>query len=259
MHNHPVGLDVWFFVWPFVYFYTSCVQTAKALARLLGCAGSPEPSLDIYVLSTIISWAGSNYLFTYRPEHMPNDYKNLSGLWGAELNSIMRVTVNNLASRGLQLVKSPLDMPMIKETLGVIKAYFEDLKFYVSYIGPPRVLGNWGIYFRGKKKRSKLQGIWETKKEIIEEMHRKSHNHKWVASWQNQQNDCASIEDSDQPGHPPSLIRVFAVHMKKAWVLRYPLSAQRRLWSDWVDAQADLSLCWAHTHFVGFVTSRLKS
>ena len=29
---------------------------------------------------------------------------------------------------------------------------------------------------------------------------------------------CAPSEDSDQPGHPPSLIRVFAVHMKKAWV-----------------------------------------
>ena len=28
-------------------------------------------------------------------------------------------------------------------------------------------------------------------------------------------------------------------------------------WSDWADAQADLSLCWAHTHFVGFVMSRL--
>ena len=26
---------------------------------------------------------------------------------------------------------------------------------------------------------------------------------------------------------------VFAVRMKKAWVLSYPLSAQRRLWSDW--------------------------
>ena len=26
-----------------------------------------------------------------------------------------------------------------------------------------------------------------------------------------QQNDCAPSEDSDQPGHPPSLIRVFAV------------------------------------------------
>ena len=65
----------------------------------------------------------------------------------------------------------------------------------------------------------------------------------WAASWQNQ--------------HPPSLIRVFAVRMKKAWVLSYPLSAQRRLWSDWADAQADLSLRWAHSHFVGFVTRRL--
>ena len=27
--------------------------------------------------------------------------------------------------------------------------------------------------------------------------------------------------------------------------------------SDWADAQADLSLRWAHTHFVGFVMSRL--
>ena len=39
----------------------------------------------------------------------------------------------------------------------------------------------------------------------------------------------APSEDSDQPRHPPSLIRVFAVRMKKAWVLIYPLSAQQRL------------------------------
>ena len=75
----------------------------------------------------------------------------------------------------------------------------------------------------------------------------------WAASWQNQQNDCAPSEDSDQPGHPPSLIRVFTDHMKTAWVLSYPLSAQQRLRSEWVDAQADLSLRWAHSHFVGFV------
>ena len=80
----------------------------------------------------------------------------------------------------------------------------------------------------------------------------------WAASWQNQQCGCAPSEDWDQPGHQPSLIRVFAVRMKKVWVLSYPLSAQRRLWSDWVDAQADLSLRWAHTHFVGFVTRQLK-
>ena len=48
------------------------------------------------------------------------------------------------------------------------------------------------------------------------------------------------------------------IRMKKAWVLSYPLSAHRRLWSDWVDAQADLSLRWAHSHFVGFVMSPLK-
>ena len=62
---------------------------------------------------------------------------------------------------------------------------------------------------------------------------------------------CAPTEDSDQ--RPPSLIRVIAVRMKKAWVLSYPLSAQWSLWSDWADAQADLSLRWAHSHFVGFV------
>ena len=37
----------------------------------------------------------------------------------------------------------------------------------------------------------------------------------WAATWQNQQNECAPIEDSDQPGHPPSLIRVFVVRTAK--------------------------------------------
>ena len=125
----------------------------------------------------------------------------------------------------------------------------------------------------------------------------RSINMKWVTSWQNQQNGmCAQwrlrsawasaqsnqsslsawrklgslatywahSEDSDQTGRlprlaqMPSLIRVFAVRMKKAWVLSYQLSAQRRLWSDLADAQADLSLRWTHSHFVGFVMRRLK-
>ena len=47
---------------------------------------------------------------------------------------------------------------------------------------------------------------------------------------------------------------VVTVRMKKTWVLSYPLSAQHRLWSD---AQADLSLRWVHSHFVGFVMRRL--
>ena len=58
MRSHPVLLDVWFLVGPFVYFHTSYVRTAKALVRLRGCAGSPEPSLVAsYVINTIISWA----------------------------------------------------------------------------------------------------------------------------------------------------------------------------------------------------------
>ena len=59
MRSHAVGLDVWFLVEPFAYFHTSCVRTAKALARLHGCTGSPEPSVVACMISTIISWAGS--------------------------------------------------------------------------------------------------------------------------------------------------------------------------------------------------------
>ena len=39
-------------------------------------------------------------------------------------------------------------------------------------------------------------------------------------------------------------------HYSQQKVLSYPLSAQPRLWSDWEDAQADLSLRWAHSHRV---------
>ena len=59
--SHPVGLDVWCLVGPFIYFHNSCVRTTKALARLRGCAGSPEPSLVAYVINTIIAWAAQKY------------------------------------------------------------------------------------------------------------------------------------------------------------------------------------------------------
>ena len=64
MRSHPVGLDVWFLIDPFVYFHTSCMRTAKAPVRLRGCAGSPEPSLVAYVIITIILWAGSFILIS---------------------------------------------------------------------------------------------------------------------------------------------------------------------------------------------------
>ena len=59
-------------------------------------------------------------------------------------------------------------------------------------------------------------------------------------------------EDSDQPGHPPSLIRVFAVHMKKNVGSLASHKAHSKDWSDWADAQADLSLRWVHKSFSWF-------
>ena len=61
----------------------------------------------------------------------------------------------------------------------------------------------------------------------------------------------APSEDSDQPWHPPSLIRVFAVRMKK-------LGSLATHWvhsedSDQTELMPHLSLRWAHSHFVGFV------
>ena len=58
---------------------------------------------------------------------------------------------------------------------------------------------------------------------------------------------CAPSEDS-----------VFAVCMKKLWVYGYPVSTQRRLWSDWADARLVWVFAGPTCHFVGFVVLRLK-
>ena len=61
MRSHPVQLDVWCLFRPFVYFHTSCTNS-EGSGETLECAGSPELSLVAYVISTIISWAGSNWV-----------------------------------------------------------------------------------------------------------------------------------------------------------------------------------------------------
>ena len=52
---------------------------------------------------------------------------------------------------------------------------------------------------------------------------------------------------SDQHGRPPSLIRVFAVRS-----FMFSSCGQWILWSDWADAQNDLSLRWEHMPFRWF-------
>ena len=63
-----------------------------------------------------------------------------------------------------------------------------------------------------------------------------SQNSKWADTRENQQNDLCAQQRLRSAWASP--IRVFAVRMKKSWVLW----AHSEDWSDWAHAQADLSL-----------------
>ena len=62
-------------------------------------------------------------------------------------------------------------------------------------------------------------------------------------TWQNKQNDVHPAKTRISLGICP----VFTVHSKGSQGHKLSSSRQWRLWSDWVDAQADLCLCWAHS------------
>ena len=62
----------------------------------------------------------------------------------------------------------------------------------------------------------------------------------------------APSEDSDEPGHPLSLIRVFAGRSMGSQGSKLSSCGQRRHWSDWAEAQADLSFRWAHMSLCWF-------
>ena len=53
---------------------------------------------------------------------------------------------------------------------------------------------------------------------------------------------CAPSEDSDQPRHPPSLIRVFAVRSLRSWGPNISSWGQRRLWSGGCPGWSESSL-----------------
>ena len=57
---------------------------------------------------------------------------------------------------------------------------------------------------------------------------------------------CTPNEDSNQPAHARSLIRVFVVGMKNFASLAIRKCAQWRFWSDCANAQADMNFRWAH-------------
>ena len=57
---------------------------------------------------------------------------------------------------------------------------------------------------------------------------------------------CAASEDSDQPAHSRSLIRILSGRILDSQGCKVSSCGQRRLWSDCADAQADLSLRLEH-------------
>ena len=91
---------------------------------------------------------------------------------------------------------------------------------------------------------------------------------------------CAPSEDSEQPGNPPSLIRVSAVRLKQNWVLSYPPCAQdsdqagrmpRPIWVFAGQKRHFVGLSWggskcfflesiyaAHILFITFFTFRIE-
>ena len=65
----------------------------------------------------------------------------------------------------------------------------------------------------------------------------------------------ATSEDSDQPAHPRSLIRVFADSICLLKPPGYPKRYKQEALPYWVDVQADLHLCWSHASYYRFCRS----
>ena len=187
-------------------------------------SGETARMLGAYAISTIISWADSNgtyktndpqiYIYHHRIFwHQLLKWKQLTA------TKVSRFTIPHKASHFP--VQISLDHHLSEVMVNTLIVWYCGLRALKqqNYMLLSAAMGN-------EPPHSK------TNKMTIDTFPMAADKSIWATSWQNQQNDCAPSEDSDQPGQLPSLIRVFAVHMNKAWVLSYPLSAQRRLWSD---------------------------
>ena len=113
------------------------------------------------------------------------------------------------------------------------------------------------LYSRVENYQPTVIVIKNTEDEVCGKLTHMSRRTTKLTKWHVPIEDSGQSEDSDQTVHPPSLIRVFAIRMKKAWSLSYPLSTQRD--SDQTGQMP--RLIWVFTgdtyHFVGFVMGRL--
>ena len=63
---------------------------------------------------------------------------------------------------------------------------------------------------------------------------------------------CTTSEDSNQPMHSHSLIKVFTDRICLLQAPGYPKRVEQDHLPNWVDVQADLSLCWPHRSYCRF-------
>ena len=68
----------------------------------------------------------------------------------------------------------------------------------------------------------------------------------WAACQKTYLQTCAPREDSDQPAHSRSLIRIFTGRILDSQGCPLSSCGQWRLWSHCTDAQGDLSLRWTY-------------
>ena len=108
----------------FVYFHHWSVRTAKALARMRECADSPEPSLVTYVISTIISWAGSNIVVLARAFEKlfsKTKYSVNKALYRTLISTVsLQVTKKyaNLSRYGVRIKRNAWDFSSIQHVTG---------------------------------------------------------------------------------------------------------------------------------------------
>ena len=62
MPSHSEGPEIWLSVWRFLLTHCLYEWAPKVLARLRGCAGSPEPSLLAWAISTKFAWRGPHLI-----------------------------------------------------------------------------------------------------------------------------------------------------------------------------------------------------
>ena len=92
MRSHPVELDVWFLVGPFIYFHTSHVQTAKARMRRLARAFAGG-ICDKY--HNLMSWL--KYLYGVKSK------------W-CEIENVFGLEIIILKTSGLYVLEHPLNL-----------------------------------------------------------------------------------------------------------------------------------------------------